>query len=158
MLALIFHIGADRHAVDSRHVGRVVPFVATRPMPGAPPWVVGKAQLLGLETPLIDVGALVTGVPCKKLLSSRVILFQYEWQEGERLISRPLGLIVERMTQAATLALPDPPDEKRPGDPLYLTAVIYDAMGPIRLIDPQKLLPHEARASIFNPATAQEQA
>ena len=140
MLALTFHIGPHRHAVDSLHVSRVVPMVALTPIDDAPPWLAGNAKLLGIDTPIIDLSALLIEKPVAKLLSTRILLY---------LSPKPVGFIVERMTEGVRLK---PPENHEPTDPAkpWLLAILFDPLGPIHLIDPQKAMPAETLA-IFLP-------
>jgi len=155
MLALLFHIGPQRHAIDSRFVERVVPLVTAQQVPDAPPWLVGAARMLGVATPVVDVSHMLVGTAARRLLSTRLLLIQY----ASGGISRPLALMVENMTDSVTLTSPEPAPKN---EPVHVTHVVFDPRGPIRLIDPQKLLPDFALAMLFDacdslsPATPSE--
>lgn len=141
MLALNFYIGPDRHAVDCLHIARVAPRVKVTSIAGAPEWITGEAMLLGLRTPIVDVRALLLGDATPNLLSSRLLLLN----QCEEMPS-PLGLLVERMTEVTTLKTPktDALNAERP----WLCAEVFDSRGPIRLIDPRKLVPRDTLAAL----------
>src|SRR5262245_23385734 len=74
MLALIFHIGTARLALDVRRVKEVVPRVQLQVLAGSPPWLAGAFVYRGQVVPVLDLHQLVGAGDCPPHLSSRIIL------------------------------------------------------------------------------------
>ena len=58
MLHILFHIGPERYALDSREVAEVVPMVQFKEIPGAPDYVLGIFLYRGQPTPVLDLSRL----------------------------------------------------------------------------------------------------
>jgi chemotaxis-related protein WspB len=74
MLLLTLKAGANRYAIDVIRVVELVPRVELRVVPHAPPFLAGLLGYRGKVIPVIDLGLLLSGVPCLDRLSTRVIL------------------------------------------------------------------------------------
>jgi chemotaxis-related protein WspB len=83
MLFLIFHLSAERYALDCRQIAAVLPERALKTLPGAPSWVAGVLDYRGAPVPVIDVPALALGRPAAHRLSTRIVLVDYPFP-GER--------------------------------------------------------------------------
>lgn len=100
MLALAFHVGHHRFALRCSEVVEVVPRVALRELPRAPPWVPGSFMYRGTVAPAIDLSVLLWSVPCTDRLSTRLVVVR--GRSGTR-ASGPVGLLCERVTEAVHL-------------------------------------------------------
>ena len=63
MLFLLFELGHDRYALDVRQIAAVLPLVAVKRIPRAPPAVEGLLNYRGAPVPVIDVSQLTLGRP-----------------------------------------------------------------------------------------------
>lgn len=99
MLYFLFQLGEERYALPVTPVRRVLPRLMTRPLPQAPPEVVGLATFQGRPLPVLDLCQRVLGRPCQDRMSSRILVV--ELRAGQ------VGLLVEGLTRAVSL-----PDEQ----------------------------------------------
>jgi chemotaxis-related protein WspB len=74
MLLLILNAGANRYAIDIARVIELVPRVELRAIPHAPFFLSGLLSYRGTVIPVIDLGLLLYGAPCRDCLSTRIIL------------------------------------------------------------------------------------
>ncbi len=93
MLFLVFELARDRYALDVSQVAEVLPLVAIKQIPQAPPAVAGILNYRGAPVPVIDVSQLTLGRPAERRLSTRIVLVHYPDADGQ---TRLLGLIAER--------------------------------------------------------------
>ncbi|MBU0946788.1 MAG: chemotaxis protein CheW [Proteobacteria bacterium] len=95
MLLLLFETSDGRYALDSNEIVEIIPYLVSKKIPGAPPYVTGIINYRGEPVPLFDLCILSGGASCRHFYSTRIILVQYPLdQENDRLI----GLIAERAT------------------------------------------------------------
>src|SRR5438477_8450553 len=130
MLVLMFEAAGGRYALPTRDVVEVVPWVAAQPVAHAPEWVAGYFSYRAAVTPVLDVGRLAGGTPCRCLYSSRLVLVSVPARKDSRLV----GLIAERVT-TAQLAEDSPREEVGGWGPLLL-----DQRSVFRLIHLDRLL------------------
>ena len=96
MLFLLFRLGKDRYAIEAAQVVEVLPMLAAKKIPQAPPAVRGAFDFRGQPVPLIDLTQLALGHPVREQLSTRVILVRHpDGRGGERLV----GLLAEHVTE-----------------------------------------------------------
>ena len=96
MLALLFYIDENLYAIDSLQVVEVIPRVNLRPIHQAPDYIVGLCNYRGAIVTVLDLCKLIQGQPCRKFLSTRIIIANY-FQPGG--VSTYLGLMAERVTE-----------------------------------------------------------
>ncbi len=96
MLMLLFYLGDDRYALESRRVVEVVPLVALKKLHHAPEYLAGLFDYRGLIVPAIDLCHLIRGTPCRSYLSTRIILVNYLDRSPTPHI---VGLMAERITE-----------------------------------------------------------
>lgn len=138
MLFLIFHLGEDWYALKSAEIVQVLPHVAWKVIPQAPPGVAGVINYHGTPVPLIDPKALSLGQAAARHMSTRIILFNYLASDGE---THLLGLLAEQTTETIRREINDFVDAGVPADRApYLGPVTNDERGLIQLIEPRKLL------------------
>jgi chemotaxis-related protein WspB len=151
MLTLVFHIGADRLALDVRRVKEVVPRVRLRPLACSPAWLTGVFVYRGQVVPVLDLHRLVGAGDCPAHLSSRIILVPQPGDDG-----RLLGLLAAQVADLQELELdsqaltrwsgPDGPD---------LGPVLAHREGVLRLLDLDRLLPESVRGQLLTFAGGQ---
>ena len=150
MLFLLFHLGAQRYALDVGQVAAVLPMVAIRPIPHAPPGVAGLINYHGAPLPVIDLSALTLGQPAPRRLDTRIVLVHYHQGVDA---ARLLGLIAERATETARLDCADfvPSGVTTPAAP-HLGTVTAAAQGLVQRIEVNQLLPQALRDLLFRQA------
>ena len=101
MLCLLFSIGADRYALDTRQIAVVLPPVACKQVPEAPPWVRGLFSYQGRNVPVLDISMLALGRPAAARLSTRLVLIHYVPQTATQIPQAPqlLGLLLEKASE-----------------------------------------------------------
>jgi len=175
MLLLTFTAGANRYAVDVAWVVEVVPNVELRPIPHAPTFLAGLLGYRGKVVPVIDLGLLLNGAPCRDCLSTRIILVNDtpaahsrsrldrggspEETEGSRAElqhdSNLLGLVAEHVSDL-THARPEQvvsTPVRLPQAP-YLDAIVQTDQGIVQLIAVDKLRDASLRLSSLGQGTA----
>lgn len=148
MLFLIFQLGKDRYAVEAQRVIEVLPLLALKRLPQAPPGVAGIFNLRGRPVPAIDLSELTFGVPARERLTTRIIVVHHTDANGQ---NHPLGLIAECVTQTLRK---EPRDFVNPGVAIggapYLGPVVMDTEGPIQWLHAQKLVSEPIRQLLFS--------
>lgn len=142
---LVFHLGAERYALPTKHVVEILPRVEVRRIPQSARGVAGVFNYRGTLVPLIDLSELVLGEETRPWLSSRIVLVR-DAQEGHL-----LGILVERATETVHR---DPVSfvnsgVEAPSAP-YLGAVATDENGVLQLIDLDRLLSGPLRELVFS--------
>jgi chemotaxis-related protein WspB len=144
MMYLVFHLGAERYALSTKHVVEILPRVEVRRIPQTAPGIGGVFNYRGTLVPLIDLNELVLGQPARPWLSSRIILVR-DTKEGHL-----LGILVERATDTVRR---DPSSFVDSGvessSAPYLGAVATDEKGVLQLIDLDRLLHGPLRELVF---------
>jgi chemotaxis-related protein WspB len=147
MIALLFSVGADRYALPARDIVEVLPLVALKRVPPAPPYLAGLLNYHGAAVPVIDLNLLMNGRACERSLSSRILLTRYRVSETR--IER-LGLMVERAVETANID-PDAlisPGIGVPGAP-YLGKLALRGGELAQLVQAEQLLSESARALLY---------
>jgi chemotaxis-related protein WspB len=147
MLFLLFEMGNQRYAMDVRQIAVVLPLIAVRRIPEAPPAVAGLVNYRGAPVPVIDVSQLTLGRPSTRRLSTRLVLVNYPDESGR---THLLGLIAERATRTVRHA-PSAfvASGVTAGGSSYLGPVTTDADGLLQWIDVRTLLPASLRDQLF---------
>jgi chemotaxis-related protein WspB len=146
MLVLQFRIGGDWYGLEGKTIIEVAPLVTLRSIPHAPAYVAGLFNYRGRLVPVIDLTALLIAVPSRPLMSTRIVLVNYELSPG---IPKILGLIAESATEVISC------DDKRmqsPGMAIagapYLGKIWVDEKRFLQLIDLPKIMPPELRTAL----------
>jgi len=147
MLLLLFTCGNERYGIDVRQVIEVAPLVRFKKIPKTPEYIAGVFNYRGSVTPVVDLTALMTGTPSRRLLSTRIILISYHDSKSAVHI---LGLVAEKVTDTVKYT---ERDFQSPGitteEGAYLDTVAADRDGMIQLIEPQKILPEALQHVLF---------
>ena len=145
-LFILFRMGCDTYAIEARQVVRVVPLASLKEFPLTPPGIVGLLDFHGSPVPIVDLGLCATGTPCRRLLTTRVMLVTYAAPAGERL----LGIMAEGVCRSVRF------DPKRfvnpgidPGEARYLGPVLERDGELIQRIEVASLLTPEVVARLF---------
>ncbi|MEE9912125.1 MAG: chemotaxis protein CheW [Deltaproteobacteria bacterium] len=149
MLLLQFQAGTDRYGLDIEQVIEVSSLVSLRAIPHAPPEVAGTFNYRGTLTPVVDLTALLTGVPTRPRMSSRIILITYQGEDGR---SHILGLLAEAVTEMIRCnkeALQQPVVSV--GGAPYLGDMIFDDRGSLQILDMERLLTRDLLFTLFPP-------
>ena len=148
MLFLCFRLGNDRYALDASEVIEVVPLLAIKRIPQAPPAVAGAFNYRGEPIPVVDLSELALGRPARRHMSTRIVVVSYPDADGR---AHPLGLIAERATETVRR---DPADFRSSGvvneGAPYLGPVAPDPDGLLQWVDVKKLLPPAVRDMLFS--------
>jgi chemotaxis-related protein WspB len=148
MLFLLFQLGADRYALEASRVVEVVPLLALKQLPQAPPGVAGIFNYRGRPVPAVDLSALTLGRPAGERLSTRIIIINYAGPSGANHL---LGLIAERATDTLRKdieAFVDPGVKLRSSP--FLGPILMDANGAIQWVREQYLLPETVGKHLFS--------
>ena len=151
MLFLLFRLGKDRYAIEAKQVVEVLPLLAAKQIPQAPPAVRGAFDFRGQPVPLLDLTQLALGHPVREQLSTRVVLVRHpDGRGGQRLI----GLVAEHVTETMRR---EPGEFRDPGvdspEARWLGPVTPYEGGLVQWIQVDQLLSPELRALLF-PAEA----
>lgn len=150
MLFLRFDIGDDRYVIEAAHVAEVLPWLALKRLPAAPPWVAGAFSYRGEPVPVLDLTRLATGQPAPARRSTRLVLVHYP-APGPN--ARRLGVLVERATDTLRA---EAADFRASGVDLpearYLGPVLDAPGGLVQWVRVDQLLTDEARTLLYDAA------
>ena len=151
MLFLLFRLGNDRYAIEAKQVVEVLPLLAAKQIPHAPPEVRGVFDFRGEPVPLVDFTQLALGHPVREHLSTRVVLVRHPDGRGG---SRLLGLMAEHVTETLRR---EPADFRDSGvelpDARWLGPVASHEGGLVQWLQVEQLLTPELRELLY-PAQA----
>jgi len=149
MLLLQFQAGTERYGLDIEQVIEVSSLVSLRVIPHAPPEVAGTFNYRGTLTPVVDLTALLTGIPSRTRMSTRIILVTYEGDDGR---SHILGLLAEAVTEMIPCKKENlqQPVVSVSGAP-YLGDMVFDEHGSIQVLDMERLLTRDLLFILFPP-------
>lgn len=147
MLALSLHIGSENYAVPVTQVAEVLPLTALLKIPLAPDYIAGLLDFRGTPVPIVDLCALLTGNKHKKVLTTRIILIDYQYRHGS---NKLLGLIAEKVTETLQITAEE---LKQSGvsleDTPYLGTLINHNEVITQLIDANALLTDDVHNILF---------
>lgn len=134
MAMLLFYVGTNRYAVDSKCIIKIVPQVFLEKMPSAPAYVAGFLNWLGLPIPVIDFSRLIEGRESRHAFHSRIMLLK------DSISGRHLGLLGEKVVDILDLS----PHQFLTGSFYfshypYLAGIYNDDKGIIQRIDVEEL-------------------
>lgn len=148
MLFILFHIGKDRYAIDSRQVKEVVPMVDLKKLPQAPAHIAGLFRYRGRVVPVIDLCALIGNGPCRDHLSTRIILVDFP--AGATGASHILGIMAERIVETISVSKADlAPSGIALEEAPFFGKIILSEQEMIQSISVENLLPESLRSALF---------
>lgn len=140
MTHLLFRLGQEIFAVPAVDIERVLPLPELEELASAPAHLAGLMRYQGGLLPVIDLKVLLTGEPCQRLFSTRVVLVR----AGE---GGQLGLLVEQATEMQDLDAPQAMAPELLGGGEWLSPVLFGTrQGLARRVDWRALLTPELRA------------
>ena len=143
MLFIVFQLGPDRYALDTRQLVEILPLVQLKRLPQAPAGVSGMLDYHGASLPVIDLTALALGHPAAERISTRLLIVELE--NGRR-----LALVAERANQLLRREVADFSETGVTVDSApYLGPVTRDASGLIQWVAPEQLLSPVVRDALF---------
>ena len=147
MLVLLLSAGDDRYGLDAKDLVEVAPLAELISLPHVPGYVAGLLNYRGVMAPVLDLGSLTRGAPCRRRMSTRIVLVRYLCPDGK---ARPLGLMAECVTGAAEL---DPktltPSNLLVNDAPYLGPVWVHDGETRKMLKVDLLLPDSLKQSLF---------
>jgi chemotaxis-related protein WspB len=147
MMYILFSIGKERYALDSRHVVEVVPRVELWQVPKAPAYVIGVLRYRGQLVPVVDLCQLMQSQPCPVRLSTRILLVHYPGDTGTPHL---IGLMAERVTDTFTSHdVTFTPTGMTTEEAPYLGDMAMDAHGMISRLRVECLLPTAMRVPLL---------
>lgn len=149
MLIVRFELGDRAFGVRARDIREILPIVRTRPVPGAPPYVVGEWLLGGRPIPLIDLRQWLEGTPSRRELATRMLLVDWKAPGG----TAPVAFLGERVH--GTVDVPrgavNPRSVGEPGEQVLGGSVVHEGTL-IQLLDPAALMGSDLAAVLYPPA------
>jgi chemotaxis-related protein WspB len=154
MQAVLFHVGPERFAIDTRSVAEVIPGIPARPVPSAPAALRGVIEYRGAVVPVLDLCRLFGRGDCPARLGNRILVCDLEhagrrWGAADAADSF-LGVLAEGVTHVTTLD-PDAPGS-HPGPATEgiggLGRILRDADGLVQLVEVRDLVPAEVLAAV----------
>lgn len=147
MLLLLFRAGANLYAMDGHHVVEVVPRVAPRSLPHAPPFLLGLLNYRGQVVPVVDFAVLTGAGPCSETLSSRIVVTEFTGCDGS---PHRVGVLAEHVCTVVNAArcpvvAPATNLEEAP----YLGEVRRHEDGLVQLVSVDKLLPRALQRTLY---------
>lgn len=150
MLMLLFYVGGDRYALDTKRVIEVIPRVTLKKVYNAPEYIAGLFNYRGCLVPVIDFCHLIDGSPSHPYLSTRIILINCQESElspthsNEETSPRVLGLMAERVTDTLNKSNQEfiHPGIKVDQSP-YLGEMIKDEQGMIQFLKVEDFFPEQ---------------
>jgi len=155
MIYLSFKVGGDCYALKLHQLIDVVPAVALKRVPEAPPWLPGLLHFRQHVVPVIDLCHLVTGKPAIANLGTRIAMLPYRDDDDdsdttahdEDHIGHCFGIMAEAMIGTIdSRDLSKPPEGVSLQQAPWLGEVACYGDQLVQLIEPQALLTDEVRA------------
>ena len=147
MLYLIFRLGGDHYAMAVDQIAQVLPVLQLKALPGVAPFVAGLCNYHGQPVPVIDLSALVTGLPAARHWGTRLILVRHP---DDHRSDRLLGLLAEEATELLRLDDDDFSDAGARSDGMpYLGQVASTERGLVQRVNTTVLLPPDVRERLF---------
>jgi chemotaxis-related protein WspB len=100
MLYSQFFIEKDKYVIAARNIVEIVPCISLKLTPLLPDYVAGLLNYHGDAVPVIDLCRMFLGRPCRKKLSTRIIIVEKKVDSGARV---RFGFVVEKATEMLML-------------------------------------------------------
>lgn len=160
MQAVVFHVGSERFAIDTKSVAEVIPGIQARPVPAVHDALLGVIEYRGDVIPVLDLCRLFETGECPTRLSNRILVCSLPPSEETGNAAsdecRFLGILAENVTRVTTLdpdAAGTHPGPDTPGV-RGLGKILSDAKGLVQLVYVDELIPPEVLASLTREARA----
>lgn len=96
MLYSQFFVEEDRYVISASEIVEIIPFIPLKLVPLLPEYVAGLMNYHGSAVPVVDLHQLLVGSPCKKKLSTRIIVVKKVINSG---VCITFGFLVEKATE-----------------------------------------------------------
>jgi chemotaxis-related protein WspB len=126
-------------------VQRVLPLLELKRLPLAPHAVAGLMNLHGQPVPVIDLARLGGAASSASHFDTRIVVVDYHSPDGA---SHTLGLLAERVLGVLEVDESTLADSGVQAAP-FLGQVAGDGAGMVQLVEPERLLPPDLRAALF---------
>ena len=148
MQLLVFSVGAEHYAIESRRVVEVLPLVTARPIPRMPDSIRGIFTHRGRLVPLVDLGRLFAHGPLRETLGTRVIVVEFSPAGGPAI---RLGVMAENVLSLcssvdAEATLP----AMQPANAAALGRLLRIDGSTLQMIDVEHLLPPDILAGLLS--------
>jgi chemotaxis-related protein WspB len=104
MLILLFYLGDAMYGINCEKIREICPLVKLEKIPHAPEYFAGLFKYRGDIVPVIDLRRLIQDKPCDMRLSTRIILVDFENEDGRAYV---VGFMAERVTETIRQAKED---------------------------------------------------
>jgi chemotaxis-related protein WspB len=153
MQLLVFTVGAEDYAIESRRVIEVLPLVTARPIPRMPESIRGVFTHRGRLVPLVDLGRLLTDQPLRETLSTRVIVVEFSTGCDDQRVR--LGVAAENVLSLCSSDETEAslPTIRSPAAPA-LGRLLRIGGRTIQVLDVEHLLPQSLIAGLAAPLPA----
>lgn len=151
MQLLVFTVGAEDYAIESRRVIEVLPLVTARPIPRMPESIRGVFTHRGRLVPLVDLGRLLTDQPLRETLGTRVIVVEFSIGSDEQRVR--LGVAAENVLSLCSSDETEAslPTIRSPAAPA-LGRLLRIGGRTIQVLDVEHLLPQSLIAGLAAPS------
>lgn len=147
MLLLVFQAGGARYGLDAAGIVEILPLVALRPFPKMGREVAGLLNHRGKIVPVLDLTAIIAGVPTEPRMSSRLVVVDFPTADGEH---HPLGLLAERATETTQCREQDfQPAGIRTTEAPFSGDILVDGDVTVQKVEMRRLLPVEVQQRLF---------
>ena len=136
MLALIFHVGSEKVALDVCYIHEVVPRVRLSKVSGGHSSIAGVFVYRGRVVPVVDLFKLTGAGECPPHLSSRIILLPYPRNAPDSLV----GLLATQVAEIRDVEHEPAKPVAGQADGPNLGPVVADRTGVLHVLDPEVLL------------------
>lgn len=160
MLMVVFKLGEERYAIQADCVVEIVPIVALKAVPQVPAYVAGLFNYKTHVTPVIDLCQLALNRPCRQVLSSRIVLVDYDRVLGRTPEStaarRVLGLMAENVTEICKRPAAVSPAPVAAAQAPYLGGIFYTGSEMNQCVELTALLPVHVREMLYSASAVPE--
>ena len=150
MLLLVFQAGGARYGLEAAGIIEILPPVALRPFPQMSCEVAGLLNHRGKIVPVLDLTGIITGLPTRLRMSSRIVVVDFPTAAGER---HPLGLLAEHATETIQCREQDfqPAGIQTPEAP-FSGDILVHGDETVQKVELRRLLPVELQQRLFTAA------
>jgi len=147
MLLLLFTAGRDRYAIAGAQIVEVIPYLQIEQRASLPELIPGIINYRSIPVPIVDLSLLLTDKPCRRRLSTRIILTRYNAENTAppKSPSQIVGLLAENVTESVNVSKSgtcqtEGKETKPYGGKQYINAE-EAGYNMLQIFDPGKLLP-----------------
>ena len=152
MQAVIFHVGSERFAIDTRSIVEVIPGISARPVPAAHDALVGVIDYRGAVVPVLDLCRLFGRGDCPVRMSNRILMCELaaEADTSENAQGERLGILAEDVTRVVVLDPDAPGTHPGPETPGVggLGRILREGGELLQLVEVGELIPRDVLAAL----------